>query len=627
MAHRPRIALIVTLLALTIPSSDPCFGAHWHVPSPLRRFLRRERWVDLKERTHRPAPSPEGRRDGFILFSRDPLERIYLTSRPRPQDRVEALELVAAQDQYEPMQVALYATRDLDGVSVTASDLHDDAGNVLPASAVTVRMVRFYGAALSSRRRDRFGVVPKTLEIAVPLPVPRGTVRPYWITVYVPSGQPGGVYRGVVRISHSGGGRELPLVVEVLPLRLHEPDILYATLSINPLAQISRALARSRSLLFGRTIEEDIHLAGADALLQRAELMLRDQRAHGMNTISPWSAKEYAERQGAPYVRDLEVGMLLHRRVGFTQPMLYQMGTLLHSNKKNRAGSYREFVPDRDLLVASAIAQSYTARFARAGLPGIIFLPIEEPNLGDGIAVLDPPDIRQRIGRDLLRAIKESGGRTGMTCTPESAAAVGAQADYWIVAHRRFTANVYAAAARAGAHLAIYANAAIMGQNTYAPRFFFGYFVWANGLKGMLPWTYPIQPNRFPINVRGRGEGPLNVHDRFLGLDGAPVPTIQWELSRMGIDDAKYLATVEALAAAAETAESADARAAAADAHAFLAEVRGRVRPDAQQYLFENPHTFEPQPEGEWDAPRFKATRAQAVALLKRLLATDRPAS
>lgn len=597
------------------------FRLHHHLPFHLRRWLRRDHWSELRDHGPRAKPSPDDKRSGLIAFARDPLERIYPTSRPRPQDLVGALDLTAARDQYEPLQIGVYAVRDLSGVTVSVSDLRDDAGHLLPAAAATVRMVRFYGAALSLRHRDRFGVVPKTLEIAVPLDVPRGTARPYWITVHVPPAQPAGRYRGVVRIAHAQGQRELPFTVEVLPVTLREPDILYGTLSINPLARISALLAHPHGPLPGRTLEENIHLAGADALFAQAEVMLRDQRAHGMNTISPWASKEYALRGNDPYLRDVEVAILLYRRLGFTKPMLYQMGTLLHTNKNNRAGSYRTFDRRRDLGVAGDVARYYTQRFAHEGLPGIVFLPIEEPNLRDGIAWRDPPDARQQIAREVLGAIRDAGGRTGVTCTPESAQAVGDLADYWIVAYRSYTPEVLAAAARGGAEAAIYANFAMMGQNTYAPRFLFGYFVWANGLRGMLPWTYPAQPNRFPVNVGGRGEGGLNVRDGFLGLDGTPIPTIQWELSRAGIDDAKYLATVEALAATAAASDSEPARTTAAEASAFLAEVRGQVGPDLAHFTFERGRNSEPAPEGGWDAPRFARTRARAIDLLRHLLA------
>jgi hypothetical protein len=412
----------------------------------------------------------------------------------------------------------------------------------------------------------------------------------------------------------------MPISVDVIPVHLVEPDTIYAALSINPFAQISHALARPR-LIDGATIEEDIQLAHADALLARAELMLRDQRAHGMNTISLWSAKEYAMRRGHPFLRDVEVAMLLHRRVGFTKPLLYQMGTLLHTNKINRAGNYRQFQPERDLTAAREIAAYYTPRVVNLGLPGIIFLPIEEPNAGDGLRRLDPPDARQRIGRDLLEVIRKAGGQTGLTCTPDSAAVLGSLADYWIVSYRRFTPGMYQSAANAGAKLGMYANSAMMGQDTYLPRFLFGYFTWANDLKAMLAWTYPVQPNRFPVNVGGRGEGGLNVHEKFLGLDNNPIPTIQWELSREGIDDAKYLATIAKLAGDEEHSDNPAAHAAVEAAHAFLNEIHEAVSRDVRRYTFENPHTGEPQPDGDWDAARFEEFHTRAGTLLRQLLA------
>lgn len=593
----------------------------WHLPWHLGRWFHRDRWIELREPQHRPIPTADDKRDGLIPFSRSPLERIYPDSRPRDAERAAALALRATRDEYEPAQIGVYGVRDLHRVSVGIDDLTDDAGDVLPAAAWSIRMVRFYGASLSSRSRRTCGVVPKTLEPAVPLDVPRGSVRPYWLTVHVPADQPGGLYRGAVRIAHDHGARQIPITVEVIPVRLHEAEALYGTLSINPLAELSHVLAHSHSLLLSPDIIEEIHLAGADALLARAELMLRDQRAHGMNTISPWSAKEYEVRDGHPYVRDIEVAMALVRRLGFPRPMFYQMGTLLHTNKVNRAASYREFDAARDERVARDVAAYYTDRFARAGLPGIIFLPVEEPNLGDGIRMLDPPDVRQKLAARLLGIIKQAGGRTALNCTPASARAVGAQADYWIVAHRAFTPQVYDDAAAAGAQLAIYANAALMGQNTYLPRFLFGYFVWANRLAGMLPWTYPSQPNRFPTNVGRHGEGGYDVRDGFLGSDGAPIPTIQWELAREGIDDARYLTTIAALATEARRRGGADAIAAADAAEAFLAEVRAGVGRDAQQYVFEAPRTYAPHADAGWDAARFEATRARAADLLARLVA------
>jgi hypothetical protein len=134
-----------------------------------------------------------------------------------------------------------------------------------------------------------------------------------------------------------------------------------------------------------------------------------------------------------------------------------------------------------------------------------------------------------------------------------------------------------------------------------------------------------VQPKRFPINLDNRGEGGLNVHDEFLGVDGKPVPTVQWELSREGIDDARYLFTIERLSAKARELDTPAAKAAVADADQLLASVRGSVDHDVRHYRFEDPKTLEPQGQDGWDAARFDATRKQSVAVLKKLLAALPP--
>ena len=105
-------------------------------------------------------------------------------------------------------------------------------------------------------------------------------------------------------------------------------------------------------------------------------------------------------------------------------------------------------------------------------------------------------------------------------------------------------------------------------------------------------------------------------------LDGTPIPTIQWELSRDGIDDAKYLTTIEALADEARRSERPQHAPPPPPPRAFLDEVRGEVSPSLRRYTFEHGKSSDPAPEGGWDVARFEATRARAVDLLRRLLAT-----
>jgi hypothetical protein len=435
----------------------------------------------------------------------------------------------------------------------------------------------------------------------VPLDMPKATVRPYWITVHVPEDQAGGMYEGTVRVAHASGERTLPLTVDVVPVKLQEPDILYGTLGMNVFGNVWKPRRTA-------------------AVLQQADLILRDERAHGMNAICLRAAKLYQERDGHPLLPDLEAAITFAERYHFTKPLVYSAGTLLKTEKINRSNNYREYDADDSVPLVKRLAEYYTQKVRDAGLPGLLFIPVEEPNLKSGIDPADPPDIREQLARQLTRAIRQAGGTAALTCTPESVRCCVPDLAYWIVAFRRFTPALYDMARQAHAHLCMYANAAVMGQGTYFSRFMFGYFVWANGISGMLPWTYPMQPKRFPRNLGHRGEGGLNVTDGFLGLDGKPIPVIQWELSREGIDDARYMVTIEALARQARTSDVPARRAVAMEADQFLVAVRADVGTDPHRYLFEDDRTFEPVPVDDWDAQKFEATRQQAVDILKALL-------
>jgi hypothetical protein len=359
--------------------------------------------------------------------------------------------------------------------------------------------------------------------------------------------------------------------------------------------------------------------------LAAADLVCRDQREHGSTMISLRSQSHFEERDGHPYLADLEAAIDLYKRYHFTQPLVYCAGQLLRTSKIDRSDNYKEFDPAVHVPMAKRVASYYTQRFRDEGLPGIAFMPVEEPNVKSGIGMLDPPDVRRKLATTLFAAMKEAGATTAMTCTPESVTAAIDTSDYWIVAYKKFAPSLWDLARQHHAALALYANATMMGQGTYFTRFLFGYFPWATGLKGMLPWTYPVQPKRFPNNVGGRGEGGLNVHDGFVGIDGRPIPTVQWELSREGIDDARYLATIARLADAARGRSSPDAQAAVREADDLAAGVHGAVERDVRHYAFEDPQTFAPVPQDGWDAARFDATRRRSVEVLKHLLAGAPP--
>jgi hypothetical protein len=348
-------------------------------------------------------------------------------------------------------------------------------------------------------------------------------------------------------------------------------------------------------------------------------MIFRDIREHGMTTLSLWSGDVVRpEKDNEVVLPDLDAAIDLHRRYRFPQPLVYAPVNVLNTNKIGSSSNYKHYDPAIHMHLAAAIARTYTRRAAEAGIPGIIFDPIEEPNYALGVARGDPPAVRQRMAAELLKAIKQAGGKTIMTCTPETAAIGQGNLDYWLVAYKRFLPSIFAGAERAKARPGLYANGTLMGNGTYFSRFFFGYWPWATRVGAMMSWTYPSTPKRFPFNIGTEAEGGFNVKEGFLGSDGKPIPVIQWELAREGVDDFRYLVTLEHLIARARDSKNEETRRTVDEASAFLASLRTSISTDVHRYEFEDPKTFEPMPSGEWDAVKFAATRKRSFELVKK---------
>jgi len=540
---------------------------------------------------------------GFVVFQRSVLKRVYTHSTPSPDETAAVIRLQASWGEYEPAQLAVRALRDLRDVRLEASALANERGETIPAGAIDLRMERFYALHLSIKVPNRLGVVPKTLEPAVPIAIAANTTRPYWLTLHVPDGQPSGVYRGAVTVREDKAEEKVPIEVEVLPRRLDEPEVLLGPLSLSVLRNYPRVQGPEE-----------------DRVLAQADMIFRDIREHGMTTLSLWSGDVVRpQKDDTVVLADLDAAIELYRRYRFPQPLLYAPVNVLNTNKIGSSSNYKHYDPAIHVHLAATIARTYTRRAADAGIPGIVFDPIEEPNYALGVARGDPPATRQRIATELLKAIKQAGGKTIMTCTPETASIGQGNLDYWLVAYKKFLPTVFADAERAKSRPGLYANGTLMGNGTYFSRFFFGYWPWATRVGAMMAWTYPMTPKRFPTNIGNQAEGGLNVKEGFLGSDGKPIPVIQWELAREGVDDFRYLVTLERLIARERNSKNENTRRVVSEASAFLASLRASISPDVHRYAFEDPNTFEPIPSADWDTAKFEATRKRSFELVKQL--------
>jgi len=148
-------------------------------------------------------------------------ERKVSRERPAPSATSEVVRMEAAANEYEAVQVVVRPRAPLPACSVRAGDLVSGSGARIPGEEVEIRTVEY---VFTARPTDELGAVdewPDPLPLqASPVNLAAGRNQPFWVSVHVPPGTPGGDYRGVLEVGGAGWSAAVPLEVHVWDFEL-----------------------------------------------------------------------------------------------------------------------------------------------------------------------------------------------------------------------------------------------------------------------------------------------------------------------------------------------------------------------------------------------------------------------
>jgi len=143
------------------------------------------------------------------------------------------VELCACRNERECAQVVvLPIDADLQQVRVEATDLNGPEGRIAQHN-IELSLVGYVEMKRTRYRQERLGWYPDPLLPLEPFDVPRDSLQPVWVAVYVPRGTPAGDYEGEIRVIPRNAP---PLSV---PVRLHVWDF---ELPLRPALRTSFAL-------------------------------------------------------------------------------------------------------------------------------------------------------------------------------------------------------------------------------------------------------------------------------------------------------------------------------------------------------------------------------------------------
>lgn len=566
----------VSRLRLAVRSEGPRAGSARGIWAGAVLLREPETEVLMASRELKPAVIDMYRRqqnaDQFT-FNLDTNRRLLVTSKfwedeidlariPSTEHVATTLAAFGTSGEYEPVNLVVYAFQDVQQMRVEVSDLR--CGEfAIPSSRVDIRLaLRRLMRDLYTLPPERSTVVSRFLIANQPVDVPAGTFREYHLIIHVPDDAAPGQYAGTVRLTEEGKEAvELPLTFEVLPFRLLPPE------------------EKAHGVYY--------RFPGMDQDWSGIEAELADIRAQGGTMLKSNLGvdHELVDQDTRPSYDRLRRGLAMLRKHGFHGPLPVSTGC-------EHAARLLGYDPANDHGDQPARERFWKA--VKTGMEGLIELSREYPEFEFMATHMDEIFGRDRMERyiRLTEAVRQvpslrvyitlhNDPKRDVTdmmrrCDPyvDVRCYNGHCMDNWIRAGHTFD-ELSRDLDAAGDEAWIYHN--IRGSFYMAEwtRLVNGYYLWISPLRVHVPWMY--------YSFKG---SPFDATDgpRLRGGDFAyeapdpddptlMVPTRHWEAFREGIDDLRYLTTLETLAQRHRGTPASDA------ALAWLAKLRQTITP------------------------------------------------
>jgi hypothetical protein len=527
-------------------------------------------WMTGRKTVDAPAPQKiaagaEDQSRGYVLFTNDLAERIYPYSRPESKQIGRPVSIEATPGEAGAASLGVVPLRAMFDMRLVAGDLAGPGGVRIPSSAVDLRVVRCWPQTdKTPAGRGKIQVVPELIEAQerhAAVCSPQGTTRQYWITVRVPDSAVPGQYRGSMQFTAEGvAPAKVDVELTVLPFRLQTPPaktfFMYGLLRDFSDAEILRALG--------------------------------DMRAHGMNSLASDMVGVWRRDGKKPEFdpESLRHVLRLAKQAGMTRPMPWSAGGPVKGIKASEGSA------EWNAALAELLRQVHKVQ-QEVGGQELLFYPVDEPF---GI------EERLTLAERAMRVARQTGAmRTYCTPAEKDIARLGSLLDVRCYAIGSVTSVPAAAEStrQAGAAFWWYTNAA--RELPDVRRYLAGVWFWSTGADGQGYWVYQSRWTQSPAFLDLEGNAHAHDYVAYPDVDGL-IPTIQWECIRMGIDDARYLYTLEAAIAARRGTPQ------AAAAENFLASLRktmpeSTTLPNGSSILYDCP----------WQASQFTELRKNVI--------------
>ena len=495
-------------------------------------------WHEVRAEPTNPAldwSEPEQQK-GYVIFPVGYTESITPTFVPARSIIGKPMTTFATPGEFEPATFCVSSNRDLGHVTVELSDfVAEEAKRIIAQKNVKVGIVRCWPQRVSGwGGKGEYHVVPEMIEppSGRASRVQAGQFKQWWLTVRMPPDAVPGRYRMSLTVRPE---KAPPTALEwrmlVLPFQLTRPTDKHWGTWLERFAPVGGLRGPERR---GRNLPAEVdRLARAD---------MADYRAHGFDLALLnyyFGVKEDSEGSFTYGLSTLPRDMEYLKQLGSGAPVVICFEYACRNLEYGFAEPEKKHIPGtfspkaRKAIVG--LVQYIRDEAKRRNWPKIYLFPIDEPGN-------NKTENRYLFAENVLDFVHEVPDcQTAVTVTSGCVQRLGDRVDVRIYAYGYYNREKVLREAKQGHPFWYYENGIFYGHNTLASRGHTGFEFLRSGAEVATAWGFAAtQAN--PHNDFDGGHKDWNVI--FPGVD-APTPTIYWELCREGVDDCRYVTTLQ----------------------------------------------------------------------------------
>ena len=450
------------------------------------------------------------------------------------------LAFAGCRGEYQAAAAVVYAFEDLHDLRVSASDLRGPGGT-MPASAMDVRVVKFWYQAgkgigdlshktytpelllkddglvrVDTKEQQNYlrstapdgtptyllcsgktsenlkDVRPVDAAELQPVDVAAESLKEFWVTVHIPEATKAGTYRGTLSFAAGGKTLGLPLEVVVQPFDLQPSRLIYSI-------YYRASLAPDNKPEIGSDVKSEEQY--------RAEIL--DMKAHGV--LYPTNYQGWDEKQ---LRRVLDI-----RKEAGLGGRLYNLG--LGTGSADDAAS---------LQTLQAEVRKWLALGKAYGYDEVSFYGADEAT-GEALTAQ----------KAAWKAVQEAGGKTFVAGYEGTFEAMGGLLNCAVLAGRPDPEQARKWHS-VGSHAFCYANPQVGVEEPETYRRNFGLLLWKQGFDGAMDYAYQ---HAFHHVWNDFDDPTYRDHVFAYPTMNGVVDTIEWEGFREGVDDVRYVTTLE----------------------------------------------------------------------------------